>query len=373
MSTPGSTASVPRRANVTRAMILTFEVCIVLATVCYFWRSRVAGGATLGAIDRAHVMPLLVSALAALVCAFATGGMYRHAMACSGVDISLARGTRLSSASHFLNTVTPSGGWAGAPLFVREAALQQQAAGSAIAAYLTASLLGRVALAVSGIGVLQLCSKWHCTLRAPLLIITAFALVTGLMVGVVATVLAHDERAARASARVRRLVRLDRDQARLRTVDAGFLTSAVQLYRSPARLLPALGWSLLGKFAGGMLVWSVVNGAGGSLGPGQAIAAYVVAAIAGLVVPLLPAGLGVLEATLASTLVGFGVPLPIASAATLLYRAFQLWIPLAAGAICALGLRYGMRPSAVPSMRKLSTGVLRRGEPLDGRRRLAST
>ena len=57
------------------------------------------------------------------------------------------------------------------------------------------------------------------------------------------------------------------------------------------------------------------------------------------VIPITPGGLGVVEAVLTSTLVGFGVPSGPATVGVVTYRLAQFWLPIPLGAVAYLSLK----------------------------------
>ncbi len=62
------------------------------------------------------------------------------------------------------------------------------------------------------------------------------------------------------------------------------------------------------------------------------------------VIPITPGGLGYVEATLAGTLVGFGVTRDVAVLAVPIYRLAQFWFPIPLGGIAYLTVRRDQRP-----------------------------
>jgi uncharacterized protein (TIRG00374 family) len=72
--------------------------------------------------------------------------------------------------------------------------------------------------------------------------------------------------------------------------------------------------------------------------PGAILAAYGAANIVSAV-PITPAGLGVIEATLVAVTVAFGAPAQVAVPAVLAYRVVNFWLPLPIGAAAYLRLR----------------------------------
>ena len=61
------------------------------------------------------------------------------------------------------------------------------------------------------------------------------------------------------------------------------------------------------------------------------------------VIPITPGGLGVIEGVLIPTLVGFGVPLGIATLGVLTWRLVNFWLPIPVGGGSYLSLRLGTR------------------------------
>ena len=72
--------------------------------------------------------------------------------------------------------------------------------------------------------------------------------------------------------------------------------------------------------------------------------AYVLAAL-----PLTPGGLGVVEAVLTSTLVGFGSPRGVAILGVISYRLLNFWLPIPLGGLASVSLRLHARGSKGPS------------------------
>jgi uncharacterized membrane protein YbhN (UPF0104 family) len=70
---------------------------------------------------------------------------------------------------------------------------------------------------------------------------------------------------------------------------------------------------------------------------------YAIATVAGSLA-LVPVGLGVVELTMMHSFADSGLTIPQAAAALIIYRVFQLWIPMLAGLVGLIGLR---RPRAI--------------------------
>jgi uncharacterized protein (TIRG00374 family) len=66
-------------------------------------------------------------------------------------------------------------------------------------------------------------------------------------------------------------------------------------------------------------------------------------------IPITPGGLGVIEATLTSVLVGFGTPRGVATLGVLVYRLVNFWLPIPLGGLAYLSLQVNPGGRAAPS------------------------
>ena len=62
------------------------------------------------------------------------------------------------------------------------------------------------------------------------------------------------------------------------------------------------------------------------------------------VIPITPAGLGVVEAALTTSLVGFGTPRGVAILGVISYRLINFWLPIPGGALAYHSLGLGAPP-----------------------------
>ena len=108
---------------------------------------------------------------------------------------------------------------------------------------------------------------------------------------------------------------------------------------------PRLLLGLFAYLAGDILVlWAAFRGLGQSPEIAIVAIAYLIGQLGNLV-PL-PGGIGGVEGGLIGTLVVYGVPAVPATAAVLLYRVVQLWLPAGLGAIAFVRLRRMLRGEA---------------------------
>lgn len=305
-----------------------------------FGAARIASGAP----PRDWVLGFLASA----VLAVSTGGVYRECLATAGVDVSLARATRLSLASHFFNCAVPGGKLSSIVLFTSEADRRTGVPGRGAAGFFTASLVGRVGLTVVALATLPLTARVGMARIAVLLLFAVYTAITCARVGVFALLHRRHDRLVnlelRARARMRRSTR---------NVDCGnsstWTACVADQWAQRSRFLPALAWSLVGKIAGAALVTVGVHAAGGSVSFTTAVSLYALATVAGSLA-LVPVGLGVVELTMMHSLTSSGLAIPQAAAALIIYRLFQLWLPMLAGLIGLVGLRRRTPPPEAPAL-----------------------
>ena len=103
-------------------------------------------------------------------------------------------------------------------------------------------------------------------------------------------------------------------------------------------LTRAVGWAALFWLFDASSLFVFIAALGKIVSPIDLLVAYGLAFVLA-VVPVTPAGLGVIEGVLIPTLVGFGVPRPTAILAVLGYRLVNFWLPIPVGGIAYLSLR----------------------------------
>jgi len=301
---------------------------------------------------------------AAVVLAVSTGGVYRACLRTAGVDITLARATRLSLASHCLNCVVPGGKLSSVVLFTSEADRQTDAPGRGAAGFFTASVVGRIGLTLVALGTLPLTVRVGIPAVAIVVLFAVYSAVTALRIGIFA--LLHRRHGRLMQWELRARARLRRRVSSVHCDDSSTWTACVaEQWGRRATLLPAIGWSLVGKLAGGALVTIAAGATGGSVSLTTGVTIYVVASIAGSL-SMLPVGMGVVEVTMVHAFAASGLTIPQAAAALMMYRLFQLWVPLLVGAVGMIGLRRAV-PAIAPEL-PIPQGILVTPEaaPLDG-------
>jgi uncharacterized protein (TIRG00374 family) len=107
-------------------------------------------------------------------------------------------------------------------------------------------------------------------------------------------------------------------------------------------MLRAAGWAALQWIADAGSLWIFLLALGVRTAPDGLLIAFGLANVSAAI-PLTPGGVGVYEAVLTSSLVGFGVPSAQAIIGVLAYRLFAFWLPIPIGAVAYLRAN-GARP-----------------------------
>ncbi|MHB1969838.1 MAG: lysylphosphatidylglycerol synthase transmembrane domain-containing protein, partial [Acidimicrobiales bacterium] len=101
----------------------------------------------------------------------------------------------------------------------------------------------------------------------------------------------------------------------------------------------ALIWATLNWLLDAACLWVFLWAFGSVLSPVDLLVAYGLANVLA-VIPVTPAGLGVVEGVLIATVVGFGVPHGQAILAVLAYRLINFWLPIPVGGLAYLSLHW---------------------------------
>jgi len=324
------------------------------------WLATVAVGAVAFAAANRSQVPLVARVLrqanprfvglALAICALGLlnqAALHHATQRAVGLRPRFMKSLQAATAALFLNLVVKSGGMAGATAFVR-ADPGGHRRGRVVVAYLLATLLGQLTFAV--VLAASLVLIWEDG-RLTSVDMAASLVFAGIMAGVLAALVAglHSREALR---RVHSLPR--RIALRARTIlgppnaasprggadhsGADDLYDAVQvLARRPARATSAVAHAFGVEALGTASLWSVLRALGAQPGWTLALVAYAVSVLFAIV-GFLPGGLGFVEAGLGAVLVSYGITGPVAVAAVVLYRLFELWIPVAVGAWTAQSL-----------------------------------
>ena len=110
-----------------------------------------------------------------------------------------------------------------------------------------------------------------------------------------------------------------------------------------ATLYGSLGWAAANWLLDAASLWVFIYAFGYALSPIDLLVAFGLANVLA-VVPITPAGLGVIEGILITTIVGFGVPHQPAILAVLANRFINFWLPIPVGGAAYLSLEWRRKP-----------------------------
>ena len=143
----------------------------------------------------------------------------------------------------------------------------------------------------------------------------------------------------------RRVPRLDPD--RISQILARVAERITLLISNRRTLRASLEWAALNWLLDAACLWVFLYAFGYPISPIDLIVAYGLANILAAI-PLTPGGLGVVEATLTSAIVGFGVPHSQALLAVLAYRFLNFWLPIPLGGVAYLSMDWRPQKKRAP-------------------------
>jgi uncharacterized membrane protein YbhN (UPF0104 family) len=265
------------------------------------------------------------------------GAQARRAYHAVGLRSRLGRMTAVTAAGDSGNKITKSGGLVGLTVFLGEARRRGHAAPRVTAAYALCTLSGTVSVATVSAVVATRAGGW-------------WAVATAVFIaGVLARCIAVRRRGPRADSFFsRRVLHL------ASRIDPGGSTTTElhdvckEVRRKPSSVLPIVAHAMMGKLLGATMLAVVFATLGIGLPVWVALQIYVVSLVAAGLGPL-PGGMGAAEASITALLVARGVDSPAAMTAAMVFRFFDLWLPLAAGGLVSLWLLRGDRATRVAS------------------------
>jgi hypothetical protein len=273
--------------------------------------------------------------LAALLC---YSLLTRATLGSAGRMLSMARIFRIQLSTKALSNIVPGGNAAGSALGYRLLTLSGVRGPDA-----------GFALATAGIGsavVLNIILWMGLIMSVPFRSVNAFygfAALVGIIIlafaaALVIGVMDGSGRAERLLRWIARKLRLDEDKfaAVLRQV----AERLEELISDRKLLRKVVFWALLNWLLDAASLWVFIQAFGGSLSLDALLVAFGLANLVAAI-PVLPGGLGLMDATYLATLVPFGVPRSVAIAAIGTYRAAQYLLPIALGGLAYLSLRVG--------------------------------
>jgi len=115
-------------------------------------------------------------------------------------------------------------------------------------------------------------------------------------------------------------------------------TSLIALARDREVMRASLTWASLNWLTDAASLWCFVAAFGRFVNPAELFAAYGIANVLG-VLPITPAGLGIIDSAAPLLLVSFGVTRNVATLGVLAWRLVNFWLPIPAGAAAYVSLK----------------------------------
>ena len=331
---------------------------VAFAAVIYFFVLPLVPGFRNAATKLREVNPLLLTfglglQMAAL---FAYSLLTRAALGESGKIVTAWRLFRIQLSTRALSSVVPGGTAAGSALGYRLMtlsgipgpdagfALGTAGLGSAVVLNLLFWLALIVSIPLRGVN-----PGYSTAAIAGVLIMgVAAALVFGLIEGQ-----ARAERVVRWFAR-----RLHQNEERVGEGVRHIGNRLEELAADKALLGRVIGWAAANWLLDAASLWVFLRAYGGTVSIDGLMIAFGIANIAA-VIPITPGGLGIIEALLISSLVGFGLPRGTATLGVASYRLSQFFFPILLGGLLYLSLRVGPwsieRRAALKPLREVAT------------------
>lgn len=274
------------------------------------------------------------------------GMMFRGGQRTAGVELGVRTGLRLGTAAYALNLVVKSSGLAGLAVFLRWARAHRRPEGSVLGGYLLSTLLNHLAFGVVLVAALAAVTAGGRLTTIDAIAAALFAAYVVAHVAAAWAALRHPTLLARGYAlpgrllaRLRRATRRPPRPVADTSSASAELTTALALARArPGAVARTAGWALAVDVVHVAWLWAALHAVGVPAGIDVALVAYGIATLFGII-GFLPAGLGFVEVGMAATLASYSVPVSQATAAVVLFRLAELWLPLAAGALASRRLR----------------------------------
>lgn len=243
-----------------------------------------------------------------------------------------------------LNLITKSGGMAGLVLFLADARRRNRPRGSVVASYALAQSAGEIAFAATLIAALALVWADGHLSRTEIVASVVFGIYLTVRIG--AYVAAFRSRTA-----IRRLYSLPhrivtfvrrRPPTPIDVMSADEMYDSMVLVRQrPRGVVPVFGHAIGVEAIGVIELWAAAAAVGASHSLLVAFVGYSVSVLFAIV-GFLPGGLGFVEVSLGAVLVSYGASVATATAAVVLYRVVEMWLPIVIG----LGVGHRLRQSA---------------------------
>ena len=262
----------------------------------------------------------------------------RATLGTAGRQLSMARMFRIQLSTKALSNIVPGGNAASSALGYRLLTLSGISGPDAGFALAMAGIGSAVVLNVIFWTGLIMSIPFRGVNEAYSLAAVAGIIIIGVAAGLVVGIMDGSGRAERLVRWIARRFRTDEDKfaAALHQV----AERLEELVRDRPLLRKVVFWAMANWLLDAASLWVFVQAFGGTLSLDALLVAFGLANVLAAI-PILPGGLGVVDATYLTTLVGFGIPRRVVVAAIGTYRLAQYLMPIALGALAYASLRVG--------------------------------
>jgi uncharacterized protein (TIRG00374 family) len=328
-----------RRSKARSAARRTIFVVIFLLMFNYLILPRLAGATSSADLIREVNPVLLVFALSLEIAAFVAYAKLTQVTLPLQPHLSLLLLVRIQLSTKAVTNLVPGGSAAGGTVGYRlltEAGVSPPAAtftiatvglGSAVVLNLLLWLALLISIPLHGFNPLYLTAA----IVGLILLLAMAALVLLLMKGT--------ERAERVLGSVARHTPFVDERAATRMVRQA-ASRLIDLLDQPNLIARCVFWATANWVLDAASLWVFLRAFGASVNPINLIVAFGLANVLAAI-PLTPGGLGVVEAVLTPTLIGFGLTKSAATVGVLAYRFAQFWLPIPLGGLAYASLRFG--------------------------------
>ncbi len=317
----------------------TIKVLLLIVIVVFLLPGVLSGFSQ--AIDTiSEVNPILLVAgfvlqLLSLLC---YSLLTRATLGTAAGRLSLARIFRIQLSTKALSNIVPGGNAASSALGYRLLTLSGISGPDAGFALATAGIGSAVVLNIIFWTGLTMSIPFRGVNEGYALAALAGIIIMGLAAGLVVGVMDGSGRAERVVRWFARKTRLDED--RFAAVLHQLAERLEELVSDRQLLWRVVFWATVNWLLDAASLWVFLRAFGVTLPLDALLVAFGLANVLAAI-PILPGGLGVVEATYATALVGFGVPRRVALPAIATYRSAQYLMPIAIGAMAYASLRVG--------------------------------
>jgi putative heme transporter len=328
-------------ATTPRIRPVRFTIKALIVTVIgFFLLPPVLTGFRQAAETLSQVNPWLLAAGFGLqlLALFAYSLLTRAALGSAGDRLSNARIFRIQLATKALSNIVPGGNAAGSALGYRLLTLSGISGPDAGFALATAGIGSAVVLNIILWTALIVSIPFRGVNEFYSLAALAGVLIIGFAAVLVIGVLDGSGRAERIVRWIARKLRLNEDKFAAILRQLGLRLEELASDRPLLRRV--VMWAMINWLLDAASLWVFLQAFGATVPPDALLVAFGLANVLAAI-PILPGGLGIMDGTYLTLLIGFGVPRRIVVPAIATYRSAQYLMPIALGGLAYASLRVG--------------------------------